>query len=217
MATYAALDIAQRALYHLGITTTLTDVETPGSLNEEIVLNNLLPFVMSKVTLCREWTHLVKRVVLTEDTDADIEGWEHLYDVPSDLGIIIRIEPTSLSARNTRETYRFAVRYEYDITGADQKLATDIAQAELVYTFMPTIATLSATPGGATANSMAYFEAMAAELAAQAAMPLLVDPAIEARAFARASEYMDVAVAADIDSKTQSDDWPEADGIVARF
>jgi hypothetical protein len=204
---------AQTACHHLGIKDRVSDVTTSPTTEVDIVMNDHLQAALRSVVISHDWSWLIQRAVLTEDTTADIEGWDYAYDLNSDIEKIIRIEPTDLSARNAREAYRYSYRYEYDITGDDVKLVCDIANAELV--FIQKITTLN-TGLGATAPFY-FVKAVAAELAAMTAMPLLVDMNVAARSMALAKEMLEQGIAKDLNSRQQPDDFPEADGIVARY
>lgn len=175
-------------------------------------MNDYLDAALRKVVSSHEWSFLRRRVVLTLDSAADIEGWEYVYDAPSDVERVIRIEPTDLSARNYGEAIRYSMNYDYDITGADVKLVCDIADAEMLYILA--VSTLNTAPGS---TAPYYFvEAVAAELASMTAMPLLVDPGIAARSMALAKELLEVAIASELTTQMQSDDWPESDFIAVR-
>lgn len=204
---------AQWAVYQLGIKATVSDVTTSPSTSEEVVLNNLLQPSIRKVVSSYDWAFLRKRVVLTEDTTADIEGWDYVYDIPADFEKIIRLEPTDQSYRGASEAQRVAFDVDYDITGADRKLVTDIANAEMVY--VQQITSLNTAPGNTAPFYVA--EAIAAEMASQAAMPLLSDMNVAARSMALAKEKLEEAIAIELNTQQQPDDWPEADAVIVRY
>lgn len=197
---------------YLGIDKTILDVTTSPSSKEEKVMNRVFPFALGKLSNDWDWPWLRKRVVLTEDTDADIEGYQYIYDIPSGIGKVLRIESTSYSARNASEVFRHAFIHDYDIDGGDVKLACDIANAEMLYS--QALTTLNDSPGADASH--VFSEAVAGELAAQAAMPLTSNSQKRGEAEAYAKHKAEVAWCAEMNSNEQSDDWPESDFIAVR-
>ena len=177
-------------------------------------MNELLAGILAAMTDAYEWSFLIKRVVLTEDTAASTafaakSVWSYAYDVPDDIGFISSIE---VGGNRLRPEELEQYGYEYDIDGSDRKLVTNVDATEIIYSQQ--ITSLNTAPGNTRPPAFAW--AVAYALAREAAMPLNVNPALADRLVRRAQEVLEEALTVDQMSRHQRFAAPDSEFISGR-
>lgn len=197
------INIAQQAAYNLGLTNTISSLSSPSS-SEETIFASMFDRTIYDLQAMFDWSFLIKRVDLTEVTTADIEGWGYGYSLPSDFGRAIRIETGN---RSSASKDRLPYRLDYDDVTAAVLLATDEADAELVYIIQ------DKDPDGMPE----YFHtALAWKLAYNAAMPITGDVQITRLASQEYEHHYQRAICSDFATRSQKDQEPRSPLIDSR-
>jgi hypothetical protein len=133
---YTDLQICNRALTKIGVTTPVTVLGTMGDSNDlhEQIAGDIYPIARDMLLAEHHWTFATKREDPTEDETIDRDGWDHIYPLASDL---IEIQMIWNGDRSPKVLDRTTYDIEHDASTTPDRsiLLTDFLDPTIIYTF----------------------------------------------------------------------------------
>lgn len=197
----SANQICRMALGQVGATLTVQDFTTETTTEARACQTYYEP-TRDALLASFEWPFAEKREDLGLLTLVTRDGWQYAYALPDDC-VYARYLWTGV--RDPPKSLRAKFKEEYDSNGGTV-LLTDVANANLVYTFR------HEEP---TRYPMYFVDALAAELAARLAMPLVKEPGLRSNLM-QVAQYVTSVAMSRAAQEGEPDDPPDSEMIRAR-
>lgn len=162
-----AVDIANNALRHLGISKTITSITGTDTSTPALVAGDLYDVCRQELLEIGNWPFATKFAELTAHATAQVEGFEFVYSRPSSCIKVVRIFPAGEVSARTNAIYEYK---ECIVTVGEtdvQLIASNLDEAWCEYTFnLQTVDAMSPTFHLALSYKLAF--EMAQSLSANA-------------------------------------------------